>query len=269
MNWRPALGYLARDPEPTAGEDVGNAQRLGTVVWGLLAVLVLILLPLNPPTEGGIAGWVLAGALIFAGITAVFLFGARRIASSSALLLVSYLTASGLGVMQWLCGGVGAPYRGLLLLPLLFVSVTQPPRRLVAFMGFALLVLASPFVYDTWDLTRAESSAATFVIWCALAAGANVLMRGVRAQQRALQTEREVARREARSDSLTGLYNRRAFDELLAVEVKRADRLGTPLSVAMVDVENFKEVNDRWGYADGDRCLREVATTLMTTAPRA
>ncbi len=262
MKWRPALGYLASDPEPSAGEDVGNAQRIGTVLWGLLVALVLVLVPLNPPTEGGIGGWVVAGALIVAGIAAVFLIASRRVASSSALLLVSYLTAAGLGVMQWVCGGVGAPYRGLLLLPLLFVSVTQPPRKLVAFMGFALLVLASPFVYDTWDLTRAESSGATFVIWFALAGGANVLMRGVRAQQRALQTEREVARREARLDSLTGLYNRRAFDELLAVEVKRADRLRIPLSIAMVDVENFKEVNDRWGYADGDRCLRDVATTL-------
>ena len=262
MKWRPALGYLARDPEPSAGEDVGNAQRIGTVLWGLLAAGVFVLVPLNPPMEGGFGGWVLAGALIAAGIGAVFLIASRRITSTRGLLLVSYLTAAGLGVMQWVCGGVGAPYRGLLLLPLLFVSVTQPPRKLAAFMGFVLLVLASPFVYDNWDLARAESSGATFVIWCALAAGANVLMRGVSAQQRALQTEREVARREARLDSLTGLYNRRAFDELLAVEVKRADRLRVPLSVAMVDVENFKEVNDRWGYADGDRCLRDVATTM-------
>jgi diguanylate cyclase (GGDEF)-like protein len=263
MKWHRLRGYLASDPKPYAGEDVGSAQRIGAVVWGLFVALVLILVPLNPPTEAfGIGGWVLAVPLIIAGIAAVFLFVARRVTSSSALLLVAYLTAAGLGVMQWLSGGVGAPYRGLLLLPLLFVSVTQPPRRLAAFMGFALLVLASPFVYDTWDLTKAESSGATLVIWCALAAGANVLLGGIRAQQRALQTEREAARKEARLDSLTSLYNRRAFDEFLTLEVKRADRLRAPLSVAMVDVENFKEINDRWGYADGDRSLREIATTL-------
>jgi diguanylate cyclase (GGDEF)-like protein len=221
---------------------------------------------LNPPTEAiGMGGWVLGGALVAAGVAAVILLARLRLASLSALLFVSYLTASGLGVMQWLSGGVGAPYRGLLLLPLLFVSVTQPPRKLAAFMGFVLLVLSAPFVYDTWDLTSAESSGATLVIWCALAAGANVLMGGVRAQQSALQTEREVARQEARLDSLTSLYNRRAFDELLALEVKRADRLGIPLSVAMVDVENFKAINDHWGYADGDRCLRQVATTVKTS----
>src|SRR6266496_1277899 len=195
MKWRSPLGYLASDPEPLGGEDVGYAQRIGTVVWGLLVALLLVLVPLNPPTQAvGIGGWVLGGALIGAGMAAVFLFAARRVASSSALLLVAYLTAAGLGVMQWLSGGVGAPFRGLLLLPLLFVSVTQPPRKLAAFMGFTLLVLGSPFVYDTWDLTKVESSGATFLIWCALAAGANVLMGGVRAQRRDLQTEREVAR---------------------------------------------------------------------------
>lgn len=263
MNWRSPLGYFVGDSEPRAGEGVGNAQRIGAVVWGLLVALVLVLVPLNPPTEAiGLGGWVLCGALVLAGVAAVILLARQRLATLSALLFVSYLTAAGLGVMQWLSGGVGAPYRGLLLLPLLFVSVTQPPRKLAAFMGFTLLVLASPFLYDTWDLTRAESSGATLVIWCALAAGANVLMGGVRAQQSALQTEREVARQEARLDSLTSLYNRRAFDELLALEVKRADRLGVPLSIAMVDVENFKEINDRWGYADGDRCLRQVATTV-------
>jgi len=265
MNWRSLLGYFVGDSEPRAGEGVGNAQRIGAVVWGLLVALVLVLVPLNPPTEAiGMGGWVLCGVLVLAGVAAVTLFARQRLATSSALLLVSYLTAAGLGVMQWLSGGVGAPYFGLVLLPLLFVSVTEPPRRLAAFMGFALLVLASPFLYDTWDLTRAESSGATLVIWCALAAGANVLMGGVRAQQSALQTEREVARQEARLDSLTSLYNRRAFDELLALEVKRADRLGIPLSIAMVDVENFKEINDRWGYADGDRCLRQVASTVKT-----
>ena len=218
MNWRSPLGYLVGDSEPRAGEGVGNAQRIGAVVWALLVALVLVLVPLNPPTEAiGMGGWVLGGALVAAGVAAVILLARLRLASLSALLFVSYLTASGLGVMQWLSGGVGAPYRGLLLLPLLFVSVTQPPRKLAAFMGFVLLVLSAPFVYDTWDLTSAESSGATLVIWCALAAGANVLMGGVRAQQSALQTEREVARQEARLDSLTSLYNRRAFDELLAL----------------------------------------------------
>jgi diguanylate cyclase (GGDEF)-like protein len=100
------------------------------------------------------------------------------------------------------------------------------------------------------------------VIWCALAVGASLLMMGVRAQRVALQAEGEEAREQARIDALTGLHNRRGFDELLIREVARARRYEMPLSLAMVDIENFKEVNDRWSYAEGDRCLREVADAL-------
>ena len=49
---------------------------------------------------------------------------------------------------------------------------------------------------------------------------------------------------------------------MLIAEVSRARRLGLPLSVAMIDIENFKEINDRWSYAEGDRCLKEVAVAL-------
>ncbi|BDG03667.1 GGDEF domain-containing protein [Anaeromyxobacter oryzae] len=63
----------------------------------------------------------------------------------------------------------------------------------------------------------------------------------------------------ARRDALTGLANRRAFDEALAREVARARRAGTPLAAAILDVDHFKRVNDGHGHATGDRVLAEVA----------
>jgi diguanylate cyclase (GGDEF)-like protein len=87
-------------------------------------------------------------------------------------------------------------------------------------------------------------------------------MGGVRAQRVAHAAGEAEARHEARIDSLTGLHNRRAYDELLVTEVARARRLNLPLTVAMVDIENFKEINDRWSYAEGDRSLKEVGATL-------
>jgi diguanylate cyclase (GGDEF)-like protein len=259
----PLRGYFARREDPYAGGDLENAQRMGTVLWGLLVVLAIALVPLNPPTDVvGSIGWALAALLILAGIAVAYLMRRGEFGSWRALLAVSYGTVVAIGLMQWLSGGQSAPYRGLLLLPVLFVAAIQPPRRIAPFMGLVLVVLAAPFVYDNWDATRAEGTAATFVIWCALAVGASLLMMGVRAQRLALQAEGQEARTEARMDSLTGLRNRRAFDELLGAEVGSARELGLPLSMAMVDIANFKEVNERWSYAEGDRCLSEVGKTL-------
>lgn len=64
------------------------------------------------------------------------------------------------------------------------------------------------------------------------------------------------------TDALTGLANRRRLDETLVIEVARAKRYGTPLSLAVVDVDHFKRVNDTWGHDAGDEVLRGLARTL-------
>ncbi|WP_020466446.1 diguanylate cyclase domain-containing protein [Singulisphaera acidiphila] len=64
------------------------------------------------------------------------------------------------------------------------------------------------------------------------------------------------------TDSLTGLANRRRFDEVLAAEWQRAERPGTSLGAAMVDIDHFKLYNDRYGHRAGDACLRRVAEAL-------
>ena len=71
------------------------------------------------------------------------------------------------------------------------------------------------------------------------------------------------------TDSLTGIANRRRFDEALAVELQRAARAGRPLALMMIDVDFFKSYNDRYGHPEGDACLRKVARLLQTHARRA
>jgi len=72
----------------------------------------------------------------------------------------------------------------------------------------------------------------------------------------------------AASDGLTGLANRRSFDQTLAVEWARAQRTKKPLSLVLVDVDHFKLYNDLHGHQKGDECLRAVASIIGETALR-
>jgi diguanylate cyclase (GGDEF)-like protein len=71
--------------------------------------------------------------------------------------------------------------------------------------------------------------------------------------------------RQALVDGLTGLANRRASSDALKTEAARADRLGTPLSVVLADLDGFKEVNDAHGHAVGDEVLQAFADVLRDT----
>ena len=69
-------------------------------------------------------------------------------------------------------------------------------------------------------------------------------------------------------DGLTGIPNRRHFDETLAIEWRRALRSGQPLSLIMADIDYFKNYNDTYGHLEGDACLRMVATQLRQSLRR-
>lgn len=69
-------------------------------------------------------------------------------------------------------------------------------------------------------------------------------------------------------DSLTGIKNRRQFDKRLLAESRRSRREQTPLSLAMVDVDHFKAINDTYGHTAGDECIRHVANQLKVMLRR-
>jgi diguanylate cyclase (GGDEF)-like protein len=73
------------------------------------------------------------------------------------------------------------------------------------------------------------------------------------------------AERLARTDPLTGLPNRRAFLERLTDELARARRNATPVCIAYLDVDNFKNLNDRRGHAEGDEFLRHISHAIKDT----
>ena len=69
-------------------------------------------------------------------------------------------------------------------------------------------------------------------------------------------------------DPLTGIRNRRHFDKRLQAEGRRSRREQTPLALAMIDIDHFKQINDQYGHSVGDSCIRHVAQTLQSLLKR-
>lgn len=91
-------------------------------------------------------------------------------------------------------------------------------------------------------------------------------------QREAIQSQLRNANRMleelAETDSLTGVANRRQFDRRLGQEWRRARRQSAPLSLLLIDIDFFKQFNDRAGHVEGDLCLKEVASALAGCARR-
>lgn len=109
----------------------------------------------------------------------------------------------------------------------------------------------SPFTRDDRDLVEA----------LALAAGIGIENVRLHAAMR-LVTELQ---NDSRQDHLTGLPNRRAWDERLDDEIERCRRTGTSLSVALLDLDDFKAINDHQGHSAGDLVLKEFAESWRRT----
>jgi diguanylate cyclase (GGDEF)-like protein len=76
----------------------------------------------------------------------------------------------------------------------------------------------------------------------------------------------ETIQRQAVTDELTGLFNHRRFQEVMTAEVERTRRFGQELGLIMLDIDNFKRVNDTYGHLQGDLVLREVARVLRESS---
>ena len=83
-----------------------------------------------------------------------------------------------------------------------------------------------------------------------------------------LQSATDQLKHLVRTDGLTGLLNRRAFDNAMDTEIARSSRAATPMSLLLIDVDRFKAYNDEYGHPSGDECLKLVAHHLKTSLKR-
>ena len=87
-------------------------------------------------------------------------------------------------------------------------------------------------------------------------------------REKILRLHSETHKKEASTDSLTGIFNRRFFDEHYKLELSRAQRMQTPMSLVMLDIDFFKNYNDYYGHPSGDSALISVANCLKTMMQR-
>jgi len=87
----------------------------------------------------------------------------------------------------------------------------------------------------------------------------------IKSLQDQLRATRRSLEEQSVTDSLTGLKNRRFFDERLPEEFRRAQRYSDPVSLMMIDLDHFKEVNDRYGHQMGDVVLRDAAAVIRNS----
>ena len=269
MRGRLATAF-AKQEDPYAGLDLANASRFGGALWFLGAIFTAALVPFVHPDDIGGAGWAVAAVVVVGGL----LVGWRMLhvganVDVNELLLYSYGAIASIAVLVWLSGGVGSPYGQLFILSAVYTSALHPPRRTLMYLATLAVLVLLPLVYDDGAGSRVQVDlVAELFVWLAISFVVMFVMLYVRAQRVGLRREGESARRQARLDPLTGLLNRRAFDEDLEHSIGRSRAGDEPLSVMIGDLDDFKDFNDRFGHLEGDRVLKLVADALPPAVRR-
>ncbi|WP_164738515.1 sensor domain-containing diguanylate cyclase [Aquabacter cavernae] len=137
-------------------------------------------------------------------------------------------------------------------------------QRVADFPLILAVGLATSDIYAEWNRQALTFGALTLAFCVALAFLVRGLQRGL---VRSTEME-ELLKKMSLTDVLTGLPNRRAFDDRLDSEVRRMAREGRPIALLLVDVDHFKAVNDTYGHLNGDRLLRTLGRQIQRSVGR-
>jgi diguanylate cyclase (GGDEF)-like protein len=239
-------------------------RRVTSVAAALTALVSTALAPLAPPDAplGTAAGWpiisLLVGGFVLIG---VWLARTTELKPDTAL-AIHYAALAGVALLVWLSDGRESPYTALFLIWMAIAGASHPPRRTLGIIAVASVLAVLPFFYDDWSGVFAGDMALRLVTWSALTMMACAWTTSVRIQRADLMADEEQAKRQARLDPLTGLGNRRAFDERIDGAIDHARLRGEPLSVIVADLDDFKEINDAFGHLNGDEVLRTAAEAM-------
>jgi diguanylate cyclase (GGDEF)-like protein len=206
----------------------------------------------------------LGGGATVLGILGVVRFGLRVHYRLQALVMYCAIYAWQAVIGEAL--GAESPLQLPGLLLVMFFSVLALPRARDALVNVPLAALSVPIVLPApLALADVVYVVAHFSMVVVLVLAATALMERMAAQSFAYRGRLQ---REASTDALTGLDNRRAFENGLAREIERARRMDVALTLALIDIDHFKRINDTWGHDAGDRVLHEVAATMRARLRR-
>lgn len=243
----------------THSEDPGRRQQaqLGALLFGAAALVTALglVLPHQPEVDERGLVVVAAGSAVAA---LVLLLGGERLPAwgyQTALASGSVLISLALLFNGERSGGAAGGDE-LYYLWVVIYAAYYFPRRAVA--GQVLLISVA-YAVTLWLIDPGPIAPSRWLTVTGLVVGTAVVVRLLSERIDKLIAELGAA---ARTDWLTGLPNRRAFEEQFARESARADRSLRPLAVLTADVDRFKEINDRFGHAAGDAALVAVATGL-------
>lgn len=222
-----------------------------------------------------VAAWAalsLGGMVVF---FAAIRFGWSRGFADPSLTMVQMVFAITSGAIAYAMAG---PMRGatfvVLLAILMFGMFQLRPRALLLVSLYALGLFGTAMAVMAWQLPQVYRPAvelghflmlaATLPAVSLLAGRLTVLRERSRHQRRDLAEALARIQALAMRDELTGLINRRHMLELLEQERQRCVRSGRTFCVAMIDIDRFKEVNDRYGHAAGDEVLQRLAREALS-----
>jgi diguanylate cyclase (GGDEF)-like protein len=184
----------------------------------------------------------------------------------------------GIVVMVWTFAVVGpdrAAVIGLLVLILIFGVFAFRPREMVGLAVLTLAMLAAAMFWQHLHDRFAPPVSVSIFQFCyaALAIGPvcvissqiNGLQRALAGKKEALENALEQIRRLAESDDLTGLMNRRAMAAMMRLELRGQHKVPPTIAIALIDIDFFKSVNDKYGHQMGDEVLRRFAEVGKST----
>lgn len=232
------------------------------VIGGLLLLVYVAITPNNPHRHALMAVDVVA---IVVWVLVIGPLGTRALATpwrDAFFFAWSLGTVGVIAVGLGLDGGAGSPIAGLLVLPVLFGGLLYRLRAVIGLALAALAIFGLIFFFgQPGDGNRALLTAVMIGVAGGISATA-AMNRNI--WQRELTDLTQRLHGLATHDGLTGCLNYQAFQEALAVESNRANRYARPFSVAIVDLDGFKSINDRYGHAGGDAALTSVADAMVS-----